>query len=420
MKRIFSFRTYLLLVVIGLFASLSLSAQQYHDAAAFGLKGHVRRCEVFAEDGTVALDPHLFDYVGFADDGRLAYWHYGNLATDYPNWEYGIRDIVRSDGALAGFSINAPSAQYSYHFRYKDGRLSGAYVLGYDEDTWLPIWDEYKTRVVVWIESELFPDVMMEESVTYKDMSDEITTLVEEEFKKRDSNAEIPYMVYSSLPKEDAIPVEVVNYEVKERDSHGNYTVLVDKNSGASIKRILTYWDESPEGPRQNSSTSASVASYLKVDGAMATKTVNFTSSGGRQYYSVDTSASDFETWGVPSWCSVEKSSSGFTLVCGSNPTSSPRSDYMKVKADGHEIRIDISQSGSAPSYSSASSRSSSRSTSRYGGGRTRSYSKPWFTIGIDGSLDYMIGNSETVTMYYDPYYGDYYTDYTEGEDRMA
>ena len=92
----------------------------------------------------------------------------------------------------------------------------------------------------------------------------------------------------------------------------------------------------------------------------------------------------------------------------------------MKVKADGHEIRIDISQSGSTSSYSSSSSRSSSRSRPRYSGGRIRSYGEPWFTIGINGSLDYYVNTSQTVTTYYDPYYGDYYNEYTEGEDRMA
>lgn len=75
--------------------------------------------------------------------------------------------------------------------------------------------------------------------------------------------------------------------------------------------------------------------------------------------------------------------------------------------------------SGSTSNYSSSSSRSSSGSRYRYGSGRTRSYSKPWFTIGIDGSLDYFVSDTKQTT-YYDPYYGEYYTDYAEGEDKMA
>lgn len=85
--------------------------------------------------------------------------------------------------------------------------------------------------------------------------------------------------------------------------------------------------------------------SYLKVDGSTSDKTKYFGESGGREYYSVSTSASNYETWGVPSWCSVEnKTSTGFTLVCNRNTSSSSRSDYMKVKAAGQEIRIDIKQ----------------------------------------------------------------------------
>ena len=89
--------------------------------------------------------------------------------------------------------------------------------------------------------------------------------------------------------------------------------------------------------------------SYLKVDGANSDKTKYFSESGGREYYSVSTSASSYETWGVPSWCSIEnKTSTGFTLVCNRNTSTTSRSDYMKVKAAGQEIRIDIKQEASS------------------------------------------------------------------------
>lgn len=88
---------------------------------------------------------------------------------------------------------------------------------------------------------------------------------------------------------------------------------------------------------------------YLKIDGSTSDKTKYFGESGGRVYYSVDTSANSYETWGVPSWCSIEnKTSSGFTLVCNKNINRSSRSDYMKVKAAGKEIRIDIKQEASS------------------------------------------------------------------------
>ena len=89
--------------------------------------------------------------------------------------------------------------------------------------------------------------------------------------------------------------------------------------------------------------------SYLKVDGTTTNKSKYFGESGGREYYSVSTSASSYETWGVPSWCRIEnKTSSGFTLVCERNNSRSSRNDYMKVKAAGKDIRIDIEQAASS------------------------------------------------------------------------
>ena len=89
--------------------------------------------------------------------------------------------------------------------------------------------------------------------------------------------------------------------------------------------------------------------SYLKVDGTTTDKSKYFSESGGREYYSVNTSSSTYETWGIPSWCRVEnKTSSGFTLVCERNNSRSSRNDYMKIKAAGKEIRIDIEQAASS------------------------------------------------------------------------
>lgn len=89
--------------------------------------------------------------------------------------------------------------------------------------------------------------------------------------------------------------------------------------------------------------------SYLKVDGNTYDKTSYFGESGGREHFDVSTSASSYETWGVPSWCSIEnKTSTGFTLVCTRNTDSSSKSGYMIVEAAGQEIRIDIKQEASS------------------------------------------------------------------------
>ena len=134
------------------------------------------------------------------------------------------------------------------------------------------------------------------------------------------------------------------------------YSELHLPSSGSkTVKFHLVVWDESVS-PNESLFRSESYStsfyytnSYLKVDGSSSDKTKRFSESGGRERYTVDTSDSSFETWGVPSWCSIEnQTSSSFTLVCNRNTSTSSRSDYMKVKAAGKEIRIDITQDASS------------------------------------------------------------------------
>lgn len=123
--------------------------------------------------------------------------------------------------------------------------------------------------------------------------------------------------------------------------------------STRTIKFKICIWDQSvtPNVEFYSGTTYTSfsftpgVESILTVDGSTTDKTKHFSETGGRETYYVKTSANSYETWGVPTWCSIEnKTSSSFTLVCSRNTTSNPRNDYMKVKAAGKEIRIDISQ----------------------------------------------------------------------------
>lgn len=122
-----------------------------------------------------------------------------------------------------------------------------------------------------------------------------------------------------------------------------------------TLRVDVIIWDYSSGGghelTRKSGTTFTCVPniSYLKVDGSTTDKSKYFGESGGRVYYSVNTSASSYETWGVPSWCRIEnKTSSGFSLVCERNNSRSSRNDYMKVKAAGKEIRIDIEQAASS------------------------------------------------------------------------
>lgn len=85
------------------------------------------------------------------------------------------------------------------------------------------------------------------------------------------------------------------------------------------------------------------LASYLTVDGKTKVST-SFSSSGGSETFYVRTDADSWETWGIPTWCEVtNKSATSFTIKCNSN-IGARRTDYMKIKAGGKEVRIDIVQ----------------------------------------------------------------------------
>lgn len=153
--------------------------------------------------------------------------------------------------------------------------------------------------------------------------------------------------------------------DIKPRYDNSTYTDFEIKIPYSELHLSSTYsrtlrvdvviWDyysgSGKEVARKDGTTFTCIPniSYLKVDGTTTDKSKYFGESGGREYYSVNTSASTYETWGVPSWCRVEnKTSSGFTLVCERNSSRSSRNDYMKVKAAGKEIRIDIEQAASS------------------------------------------------------------------------
>lgn len=77
-----SYRLSLLIAVTGLFSSLSLSAQKYHDAATFGLKGNVKEVKVIHQKtGNISSDIYDFSELSFGRDGRLERW--SHLGEDY-------------------------------------------------------------------------------------------------------------------------------------------------------------------------------------------------------------------------------------------------------------------------------------------------------------------------------------------------
>lgn len=83
----------------------------------------------------------------------------------------------------------------------------------------------------------------------------------------------------------------------------------------------------------------------LLVDG-QTSLTLDFDADGGTRTLSVSGADINWSTWGIPSFCSVNKGSTSFTLTCNANTSRDSRSDYMKIKAGDREVRIDIKQAG--------------------------------------------------------------------------
>ncbi len=155
--------------------------------------------------------------------------------------------------------------------------------------------------------------------------------------------------------------------KVEPNNSNSSRTDYFVLKAGNTEKRVNIYQSGKPEVSK--ASDKVVTTSYLKIDGSTKNKTKTFRERGGRETYSVSTSAGSYEIWGVPEWCSIEnRNASGFTLVCKRNDNSSSRSDYLEVKAAGKKIKIDIKQEANTAYVS----------TSGYGGNYYSSYNSSY------------------------------------------
>lgn len=95
-----------------------------------------------------------------------------------------------------------------------------------------------------------------------------------------------------------------------------------------------------------NGSEWVALASYLTVD-QKTSLSKTYSSDAGSEVFYVNTDVPSWTTWGIPSWCSVvDRTPTSFRLRYDANPSTSERSDYMKIIAGGKEVRINIKQRG--------------------------------------------------------------------------
>ncbi|MBO5634791.1 MAG: hypothetical protein J5907_05190 [Bacteroidales bacterium] len=250
-----SYSLSLLLAATGLFSSLFLSAQQYRDAAAFGLKGNVKECKVISlKSGNSVEDPHLFSLVSFTREGRLSVW---TSKSNDPKYDE-FFDPVHSDGLLTSIKCKGVTKTVTeYRFRYHDGILKGFYTLedgGYDY-----FFGELRFTDVNHYWTQGKSDYFIYQKFHYKTIGDELNSYIEEEFKKGED------VTFSLEGYEGGKVTHLSECTIREKDSHGNYVLFGMYNIGGSvttIKRIITYWDDEPASDEPTSAKPVQASSY--------------------------------------------------------------------------------------------------------------------------------------------------------------
>lgn len=111
-----------------------------------------------------------------------------------------------------------------------------------------------------------------------------------------------------------------------------------------SAKNELSNLTTSTESTETTGTTTNSTASYLKVN-QQTTVSTTYGSEAGSEVFQVSTDASEWRTWGIPTWCSVvDITATSFRLKYEANTSGLSRSDYMKILAGDKEVRINIRQ----------------------------------------------------------------------------
>ncbi len=244
--------SFFLFVATGLILCTSLSAQQYHDAAAFGLKGNVKECKVVdAKDGSERFDPLGFYSLSFSRDGKLTAWN------DHKD---NFFDVVRSGGLLTGIKQKEvlTEAVMEYRFRYRNGAVVGYYTLCNEVSS---ILGPRQETVVVDIWADKGDGIFYSDITSYYTISDELSSFIDDQFT-RDN----PKFYNDETYGGDCSSLD--ECRILKSDSYGNY-VLLDKEdlwgnslsyrlygtSTTRLKRIITYWDDEPATAKTNQAT---------------------------------------------------------------------------------------------------------------------------------------------------------------------
>ncbi|MBQ2124100.1 MAG: BACON domain-containing protein [Bacteroidaceae bacterium] len=136
-------------------------------------------------------------------------------------------------------------------------------------------------------------------------------------------------------------------YLTNAKNFNSTFTKLLDQIKSAASELV-----ELVEGSSSDSSNSGS--NYLTVNQQSAISRT-YDADAGSEVFQVSTNASEWATWGIPTWCTVvDRTATSFRLKYEANTSGITRNDYMKIKAGGQEVRIDIRQEATSSNTVSA------------------------------------------------------------------
>ncbi|ESU22617.1 hypothetical protein FEDK69T_18730 [Flavobacterium enshiense DK69] len=130
--------------------------------------------------------------------------------------------------------------------------------------------------------------------------------------------------------------------------SKKNYQSVLESNpkdnyAKSQIEKCNTKLNaSSTEANKSTTITNTSTTTPLKL----SKTNLSFKSPGGGDYIDINSNLYTIEL--LPDWCTVEKYSGYFVVLCKANNKSSIRSDYFNVKSGNNIIRVNVTQQGSS------------------------------------------------------------------------
>jgi tetratricopeptide (TPR) repeat protein len=148
-----------------------------------------------------------------------------------------------------------------------------------------------------------------------------------------------------------------------------NYQSVLDSNPKDSYaKSQLELCNNALNPPSATTTPTVSQSDTVEKQQETATtlttskQNISFTASGNRTIVVVKTNASGYQIQHLPSWCTVNKHNTWFSINGSANNSTQSRSDWFKVVAGDKEVKITVNQAGIPITNSTATNKNKVKS----------------------------------------------------------